>query len=58
MLNTKDNLNKFDSKSQKCVVLGYSRHSKGYIAYNTKTMIVEESIHVKFDNKLDFEKSK
>ena len=26
--------------------------------YNTKTKIVEESIHVKFDHKLDSEKSK
>ena len=39
-------------------MLGYSKFSKGYGVYNTETHIVEESIHVKFDDKLDFEKSK
>src|SRR4051812_4031560 len=52
ILNTKDHLNKFDSKAQKCFLLGYSEHSKGYRVYNTETLIVEESIHVIFDNNL------
>lgn len=37
ILNTKDNLNKFYSKAQKCIKLGYSEHSKGYRVYNTET---------------------
>lgn len=30
MLNIKDNLNKFDYKAQKCIMLGYSERTKGY----------------------------
>src|ERR1044072_6030358 len=58
VLNTKDHLGKFDSKAQKCSLLGYSERSKGYIIYNKETLIVEESIHVRFDDKLDSGKSK
>lgn len=56
MLKTKDNLNKFGSKAQKCIMLGYSKYSKGYKVYKTDTQIVQESIHVKFDDKLGSEK--
>lgn len=35
ILNTKDNLNKFDFKAQKCIMLGCSEQLKGYIVYNT-----------------------
>ena len=58
ILNTKNYLNKFDSKAQKCIMLGYYEHSRGYRVYNTETQIVEESISVRFDDKLDSEKSK
>src|ERR1051325_6791837 len=58
ILNTKDYLNKFDSKAQKCLMLGYSERSKGYKVYDTETRIVEESINVKFDDKLGPQKSK
>ena len=58
ILNTKDYLNKFDSKPQKCIMLGYSEHSRGYRVYNTETQIVEESISVRFDDKLNTQKSK
>lgn len=44
--------------SQKCIMLGYFEHLKGYKVYNTKTRIISESIHVKFDDKLDLDKSK
>lgn len=37
MLNTKENLSKFDSKSQKCIMLGYCERSKDYRVYNTET---------------------
>lgn len=36
MLNTKENLNKFDSKAQKYFMLGYSECSKGYKVYNAE----------------------
>lgn len=39
-------------------MLGYSERSKGYKVYNTATRIIEESIHVKYGDKLDSEKSK
>src|ERR1044072_1667541 len=58
VLNTKDHLGKFDSKAQKCILLRYSERSKGYRIYNKETLIVEESIHVRFDDKLDSDKSK
>lgn len=58
MLNTKYNLNKFDSKTQKCIMLEYSKFSKGYRVYKIEIKIVEESIHVKFDDKLYSDKSK
>lgn len=38
--NTKDNLNKVDSKAKKCIMLGFSECSKGYKVYNTETSIV------------------
>src|SRR3954466_3839536 len=56
--NTKDHLGKFDSKAQKCFLLGYSERSKGYRVYNTKTLVVEELINIRFDDKLGLEKSK
>src|SRR3954468_3840403 len=58
ILNTKDHLHKFDSKAQKCFLLGYSECSKGYIVYNIETLIVEESINIRFDDKLGLEKPK
>src|SRR3954465_12448328 len=58
ILNTKDHLGKFDSKAQKCFLLGYSEHSKGYRVYNTETLVVEESINIRFDDKLGLEKPK
>lgn len=58
MLNTKDYLNKFDSTTQNCIVLGYSELSKGYRVYNIEIWIVDESIHAKFDDKSEPEKLK
>ncbi|PKA54068.1 Retrovirus-related Pol polyprotein from transposon TNT 1-94 [Apostasia shenzhenica] len=47
--NGKDNLGKFDPKADEAIFLGYSLTSKAYRVYNTRTMLVEESIHVQFD---------
>src|SRR3954467_3824221 len=58
ILNTKDHLGKFDSKAQKCFLLGYFERSKGYRVYNTETLIVEESINIRFDDNLGLEKPK
>ncbi|XP_052291943.1 uncharacterized protein LOC127900768, partial [Citrus sinensis] len=48
VLNTKDNLGKFDSKSDVGIFLGYSNSSKAYRVYNKRTLVVEESMHVSF----------
>ena len=49
VLNTKDNLGKFDPKSDVGIFLGYSNSSKAYRVYNKRTLAVEESMHVTFD---------
>ena len=48
--NGKDNLGKFDAKSDVGIFLGYSTNSKAYRVFNSRTKVVEESIHVKFDD--------
>ncbi|XP_057418308.1 uncharacterized protein LOC130712495 [Lotus japonicus] len=50
ILNTKDNVGKFDNKSDQGILLGYSTHSKAYRVFNSRTKAVEESINVKFDD--------
>ena len=47
--NGKDNLGKFDSKSDEGIFLGYSLHGHAYRAFNKRTMLVEESMHIAFD---------
>ena len=47
--NNKDNLGKFDAKADEGIFLGYSIHSKAYRVYNKRTLVVEESVHVTFD---------
>ena len=49
ILNIKDNLGKFDAKSNVRIFLSYSSSSKAYRVFNKKTMVVEESVHVVFD---------
>ena len=50
----RDNLGKFDSKYDYGILLGYSESSKAYRVYNSRTLTVEEAIHVRFnDNKPD-----
>ncbi|KAJ9538735.1 hypothetical protein OSB04_031468 [Centaurea solstitialis] len=49
ILNNKDNLGKFDSKSDDGIFLGYSSISKTYRVFNKRRQAIEEMIHVKFD---------
>jgi hypothetical protein len=60
ILNIKDNLRKFNSKSDDNIFLGYSSTSKTYKLYNHKTIAVEESMYVVFDefNPFDPKKTK
>jgi len=51
ILNNKLYLNKFIAKAQRGIFLGYSKRSKAYIVYNLETLCVEESMHVKIDDK-------
>jgi len=51
ILNNKLYLKKFDAKAQRGMFLGYSERSKTYKVYNSETHCVEESMHVKFDDK-------
>jgi len=46
--NGKDNLGKFDPKSDEGIFLGYSPSSRAYRVYNKRTLCIEESIHVVF----------
>jgi len=52
IIDTKDQIRKFDSKADKGIFLGYSDSSRGYRVYNSKTLVVEESIHVRFNDGL------
>ena len=47
--NGKDNLEKFDSKVDEAIFLGYFTTSKAYRVFNKHTLVVQESIHVAFD---------
>jgi hypothetical protein len=49
ILNDKDNLGKFDAKSDEGIFLGYSMNSKAYRVYNKRSLTIEESMHVVFD---------
>ena len=57
ILNNKVYLKKFDAKAQKGIFLGYSERSKAYRLYNSETLCVEESMHVRFDDKEPGEKT-
>ena len=49
ILNAKDNLGKFDPKSDVGIFLEYSNSSKDYRVYNKRTLVVEQSMDVTFD---------
>ncbi|GJS12571.1 putative ribonuclease H-like domain-containing protein [Tanacetum coccineum] len=48
ILNTLDNLGKFDGKSDEGFFVGYSLNSKDFRVYNTRTRRVEENLHIRF----------
>jgi hypothetical protein len=47
-LNDRDNLGKFDAKSNEGIFLGYSSNNKAYRVFNKRTIVVDESMHVVF----------
>ncbi|CAM8933228.1 unnamed protein product [Rhodiola kirilowii] len=55
--NGKNQLGKFDPRSDEGVFVGYASDSKAYKVYNKKTRKVEESVHVVFDEGNMAEKS-
>nr|GEZ51229.1 ribonuclease H-like domain-containing protein [Tanacetum cinerariifolium] len=48
ILNTLDQLGKFDGKSDKGIFVGYSRTSKAFRVYNIRARKVEENLHITF----------
>ncbi|GKA57097.1 putative ribonuclease H-like domain-containing protein [Tanacetum coccineum] len=48
ILNTIDQLGKFDGKSDEGFLVGYSLNSKAFRVYNLETKRVEENLHIKF----------
>jgi len=49
MNNDKDNLGKFDPKSDEGIHIGYVINGHAYRVYNKRLLTVEESMHVVFD---------
>jgi len=47
--NGKDDLEKFNHMNDETIFLGYSPHSKAYKVFNKRTVCVEESVHLLFD---------
>nr|GEX14951.1 ribonuclease H-like domain, reverse transcriptase, RNA-dependent DNA polymerase [Tanacetum cinerariifolium] len=49
ILNTKDHLGKFDGKVNEGFFVGYSINSKAFRVFKSRTRIVKENLHVKFN---------
>jgi len=49
LLNTKDNLGKFDAKTYEAIFVEYSSTSKANRVFNKSSHTIEESMHVKFE---------
>ncbi|GJV57076.1 putative ribonuclease H-like domain-containing protein [Tanacetum coccineum] len=49
ILNTLDHLGKFDGKAAEGFFVGYSTNSKSFKVFNSRLRIVEENLHVKFN---------
>ena len=50
ILNDRENLGKFDAKSDEGIFLGYSTTSQAYRVFNKRTKTVMESISVEIDD--------
>ena len=50
ILNDRENLGKFDAKSDEGIFLGYSTSNRAYRVYNKRTKTVMESINVRIDD--------
>ena len=50
ILNDRENLGKFDAKSDEGIFLGYSTTSRAYRVFNKRTKTVMESMNVKIDD--------
>ncbi|GJZ09591.1 putative ribonuclease H-like domain-containing protein, partial [Tanacetum coccineum] len=48
ILNTLDHLGKFDRKANEGFFIGYSINSKAFRVFNSRTKIVEETLHITF----------
>ncbi|GJW54277.1 retrovirus-related pol polyprotein from transposon TNT 1-94 [Tanacetum coccineum] len=48
ILNTIDHLGKFDGKADEGFFVGYSLKCKAFRVFNSRTMIVEENLHIRF----------
>ena len=57
ILNERDALGKFDAKSDEGIFLGYSSVSKAFRIFNKRTLAIEESIHVVFNEISDLKKN-
>ena len=57
VLNTKDNLGKFDAKSYEAIFVGYSNYSKAHRVPNRSSLTIEKSMHVKFEESNAFIKN-
>ncbi|GKE09972.1 ribonuclease H-like domain-containing protein, partial [Tanacetum coccineum] len=58
ILNTLDQLGKFDGKSEEGYLLGYSTSSRGFKVYNRVTRKVQECLHVDFLQNQENQKGK
>ncbi|KAL2318887.1 hypothetical protein Fmac_032763 [Flemingia macrophylla] len=47
--NGKEPIGKFDAKADEAIFIGYSATRKAYKIFNKRTMVIEEFVHVKFD---------
>ena len=53
ILKDRENVGKFDSRSDEGIFLGYSSTSKAYRVYNKRTMKVMETVNVVIDESLE-----
>ena len=54
ILKDRENVRKFDSRSNEGIFLGYSSTRKAYLVYNKRTKKVMETVNVVIDEVLDF----